>query len=297
MADKTCINIHFDSLGWTLSKDPAAFHDPSFFDIADRFFAVSGKYGFKYTIFVIGRDLGNPDVAARVKAWAENGHEIGNHSYGHKLNFGSLNYNELETEVMKSHEMIANVCGKEPRGFAAPGWSSSDNLTDILRKNGYLYDTSVFPSYFMWIASVKAWWNFRGDDRRGAILQRKDRLTNLFADRKPYISKGLLEIPLPVTAFLRIPCWHTMSFLLPKSCFEATLRSCLKLEYFSYVLHPADLIDSNDVKDAKNIERLNVSLEDKMSRLCGSIETIIKRSGEIVTLEEIARGVMDGKSA
>ena len=57
--------------------------DPSFLYSAERFFELGSKYNFKYTIFIVGKDLENPEVAARVRSWAESGHEIGNHSYTH----------------------------------------------------------------------------------------------------------------------------------------------------------------------------------------------------------------------
>ena len=108
---------------------------------------------------------------------------------------------------MRSHDIIAKVCGREPKGFIAPAWATSATLLDILIKNGYLYDTSVFPSYFMWPILAKLWWNFRNDERRSTVWQRRDSLANLFAGRTPFFSKGsslikkdregLLIFPLP----------------------------------------------------------------------------------------------------
>lgn len=310
MAKKSSFNINFDSLGWALSASPKGFLDPTYLHIAERFFELSNKYGFKYTIFIIGRDLENHRVAQRVKEWSEQGHEIGNHSYSHKQNLGYLDYNKLEMEVMKSHELITKVCGKEPKGFIAPAWATSAELIDILLKHNYLYDTSVFPSYFMYLASAKLWCNFRWDHRRGTIFQRRDRLVNLFASRKPYFSKGrslikkesggLLIIPLPVTPLLRIPCWHTMSFLLPRAIFSLILNLCLTQKYFYYLLHPTDLFDSNDIpanyRNIQNLERLNVSLAKKRQLFHNSIDMIIKRSSQLVTLEQIAKDIIaEGK--
>lgn len=302
MPDKSCININFDSLGWSLSAYGNGFTDPSFFHIADRFFELSDKYGFKYTIFIIGKDLENPQVAARVREWSDAGHEIGNHSYSHRQDIGCLSYGELEAEVMRSHELIAKACGKEPKGFIAPAWAASAELADILLKNGYLYDTSIFPSYFMWLCSAKVWWNFRNDERKGAVLRRKDRLANLFASRKPYFlngkslirksGSGLLIIPLPVTAFLRIPCWHTMSFFLPKPFFDFVLDGCLSQKYFYYLMHPADLFDRQDIapeyRDIQNLERLDIPLSRKARMAEERIEAIARRSSGIVTLRQIA---------
>ena len=42
----------------------------------------------------------------QIKKWHNNGHEIGNHSYNHLFNFGSLDSNNLKDEIFKTHEKI-----------------------------------------------------------------------------------------------------------------------------------------------------------------------------------------------
>lgn len=307
MSDKSCFNIHFDSLASGSLASSTDFSDPTFFDIADRFLELSGKRGFKYTISVIGRDLENPGVAQRIKEWSMAGHEIANHSYNHKENLGCLDYDELEMEVMKSHEIIAKVCGKEPKGFVAPGWAASTNLVNILLKHDYLYDTSVFPSYFMWLLLARIRWNCRNPDRKSTLLQRSDWTANLFACTKPYFSNGkslakketngLLIIPLPVTPILKIPCWHSMAFSLPKIVFNSVLASCLSRKYFYYVLHPADMMDKQDIPvnagDTEYIYRLNVPLAEKIRMFNDSTEQIFRHSSSIATLEQIAKEIRD----
>ena len=301
MAKKTCININFDSItSWLpLENKPIMLEDPAFY-WSDRFFYISQKYDFKYTIFVNGIDLEHSLAREKVSQWSKEGHEIANHSYSHKLNLGSLSVDDIEDELMRSHEIISKVTGKEPRGFVAPGWSFSTNLMKILKKNGYLYDTSVFPSYFMWAASIKLWLKARENSRRRIILDRKDRLFNLFARRKPFMIEGMLTIPLPVTPFARIPCWHTMAMLLPQPVFGKVLNSCLKLDYFYYLLHPVDLMEQKDIPNdfgsSDPIERIDITLPEKIELLQRNLEKIIKKSAQITTLECIAKEILDENS-
>jgi len=306
MAGLTAFSMNFDSLGWGFSVKNKDFIDPTFFQIADRFFEFAHAYQFKYTFFVIGQDLEHPAVAERVKYWSEQGHEIGNHSYTHPQNIGCLSYNEIEREVLKTHDIITRVCGKEPRGFIAPSWSTSTNLIDILLKNGYLYDTSLVPSYVLWLAVAQNWWNFKRDPRRKDILQRKDRLANLIGSRKPYLAnessltlrqqEGLLILPLPVTPLFRWPCWHTLAFALPKAMFHHILKTCLKnLDHFYYLIHPADLITLADIPDEyqqmKTIHRLEVPLDQKKQLYEESLKIIADRSDRMVTMEEMAQSI------
>ena len=304
----TAFNMNFDSLGWGFSARHERFKDPTFFRIIDRFFEFGQKHNFKYTLFVIGQDLEHPAVAERVKLWCEQGHEIGNHSYTHPQNIGYLSYNKLELEVMKSHEIITRICGKEPRGFIAPSWATSTDLIDVLQKNDYLYDTSLFPSYVLWLAIAQNWWNFRRDPRRRDILQRKDLWANLIGSRTPYLAtgksltahqeEGLLVLPLPVTPWLRLPCWHTMAFLLPPSLFQKILTTCLKnYTYFYYLIHPADLITLEDIprqyQHMTTIHRLEVPLEEKEKLYRNALNIIISLSRNMVTMEEMAQSIIN----
>jgi len=155
MARLAAIDINFDSLGWAFSLSRPDFRDPTYFGVADRFLALAERFGFKYTIFVIGQDLENPEVAARVRDWHQQGHEIGNHSWHHHANLGALHPDAIEREVMRAHERITEVCGAEPRGFIAPAWSTSGELLRVLDRHDYLYDTSQFSSYVMWLIATK----------------------------------------------------------------------------------------------------------------------------------------------
>ena len=298
----SCININFDSLGWCSGVESRLHLDPTFFDVADRFFAYAEKYDFKYSIFLIGQDLESPEVRSRVREWAQAGHEIGNHSYHHYPNLGSLPRPTIEYEVLKSHEVIESACGREPRGFIAPAWTTSPDLVDVLLNANYLYDTSIFPSYFMWLVIAKLWYNFRRDPRQRQIIQRKDWWANLFASHKPYFvngrslirkqKNGLLILPLPTTPLARIPCWHTAAFFFPRSLFEYALKTCMQGKYFYYVTHPADLIDQNDIPSDQqpngNLERLDISLTTKQELFDRLLNIIQQRSRAMVTIEELA---------
>jgi peptidoglycan/xylan/chitin deacetylase (PgdA/CDA1 family) len=306
MAELSGISLHFDSLGWALSLNRQESLDPTFFRVADRFFLRAHKYGFQFTIFVIGQDLENPEVAARVKDWHSQGHEIANHSYHHKANLGSLSYHEIEDEVMRSHDVISKACGSEPQGFTAPAWATSADLVDVLTKHNYLYDTSLFPSYFMWLISAKLYWNFRGDSRRNSMLQRRDRWKNLLGRRMPHFAHGaaapngqrrrLLIVPLPVSPYLRIPCWHTMTFVLAGRLFQKVLRSTLRQRYFYYVVHPADLMDLSDMGPGHRsphgvFERMGLPIASKESLLDDSLAVIRRHSRQVVPLKTIAQAV------
>jgi peptidoglycan/xylan/chitin deacetylase (PgdA/CDA1 family) len=304
------ININFDSLGWALQTNND-FEDPTFFLVADRFMELADKHDFKYTIFVIGKDLENPAVRKVVKEWYNLGHEIGNHSYYHRPDFGSLSYLELEADIWRSHNLIKKACQKDPVGFIAPGWATSKTLTKVLIEKGYKYDTSLFPSWFMYLAEAKFLWNFKNDERRFDLFRREDYIANLLGTSKPFFTNGeslyknyengrLLILPLPTTKYMKIPCWHTMKFMMPERLFTYSMNNTLRSEFFYYLIHPTDLMDLNDVpKEYQNkvkvLERIDVPYRKKLELMEKSILKIKKHSASMKTLSEISDKIIRGR--
>jgi len=139
------ISIHLDSLNQAYGF-PKGFRDPSFFEGMDRFFQIANRYQTPLSIFVIGKDLQNPEIFSRVRDWSNAGHEIGNHSWSHPVNLGRLSPEKIRDEISRTHEIITKCIGKEPKGFIAPAWATSKLLVNTLIDLDYLYDTSVFPS-------------------------------------------------------------------------------------------------------------------------------------------------------
>lgn len=307
---KVCLNINFDSLFSPLSIDHRKFLDPSYFQIADRFMEEADRGDFRYTIFVIGRDLENSSVFSRVREWAQAGHEISNHSWSHHPNLGALPRSRIEEEVLRSHEIITRCTLREPRGFASPGWSTSSELVEILSRTGYLYDTSIFPSPVIVLALLKLQLNARRHgDFDASWFRRRDKKAAFLAPQQPYFIRpdslvaahpdGLLELPLPTTV-LRLPCWHTLSFysLIGERGIRRLIRRAARASsVFYYLMHPADLADPGRDLDAALVhrhanelatfERLGVPLGRKLRLFREAMEEV-RRVGAIVTLEEIA---------
>ena len=292
---KTSFVIHFDSLFWPLKKESELI-DPSYFKIADRFFRLAEKYGFKYTIFVIGKDLENPAIREKIKCWHEAGHEIANHSYSHDINLGTFKKEKIKEDVLRSHELIYRATGEEPRGFVSPAWSISDNLLEVLKEAGYSYDISAFPSYFMFPMLLKlAALNKKNPEKQPNGESIGKSLLNFLMPKQPYKKNGIVVLPLPVTPILQMPCWHTASFIFGKNLFNGVLRKCLSAyDNFYYVMHPADLADLNDIPaefrdKLEMFERMNVPLAEKEKHLDLSFQTMLGERKEIVTLGQMSK--------
>jgi peptidoglycan/xylan/chitin deacetylase (PgdA/CDA1 family) len=296
------ININFDSLNENLGF-PQGFRDPSYFEVFDSFMEFSTKYNFKYSIYMIGRDLENPEISARVRDWSQMGHEIGNHSYTHHLNIGGLKKEKLEHEIMKSHELIGKTTGKAPRGFICPGWSTSKKVIEILIENNYLYDTSLFPSLIMYPSVLKNAFNHIGHKKKfKEIVSRRDYLFPLYKPLTPFYAdknfktvnasakEKILIMPLPTISRFSFSMWHTLIFIFGVEKSKKRLSNYLNhYKYFYYLMHPADLMDIAVVKDTKHtIERMEVSYDVKANYVTEAFELIKQSKRPIVTMEQLA---------
>jgi polysaccharide deacetylase family protein (PEP-CTERM system associated) len=56
---------------------------------------------------------------------------------------------DFEQDIRKSLEILSSIINQEIVGFRAPAWSVNDHnksfVVSILKKNGFLYDSSIFP--------------------------------------------------------------------------------------------------------------------------------------------------------
>ncbi len=134
--------VYYESIGRATppAAPPAAFTQgiPRLLDLFDR-------YGARATFFVCGRDL--PAQAHVLAEMVRRGHEVANHSAAHRNGYARLNRAELHEDVLTAHERIAAATGRPPVGFKAPGFSFNAHLPGVLAELGYLYDSSVLPTY------------------------------------------------------------------------------------------------------------------------------------------------------
>ena len=102
------------------------------------------KYNTNATFFTLG------EVAEKypeyVKSIEERGHEIACHGYSHS-NLFELGKEKFEKELVKSTKILRKVA-KKVIGYRACSFSLDQEtkwLIGLLKKNGYKYDSSVFP--------------------------------------------------------------------------------------------------------------------------------------------------------
>lgn len=102
-------------------------------DTADLL-AILDKYQVKTTFFMTGGWVESyPDD---VKAIAEAGHDLGNHSENHKQ-MSQLGMAECKEEIQKVHDKVKELTGKDMILFRPPYGDYNDTLIDAANELGY----------------------------------------------------------------------------------------------------------------------------------------------------------------
>lgn len=298
------ISLNFDSLNEAYGYPPG-FRDVSFFAAFDRLAALAAAYALPLSVYVIGRDLAHPDHAARVKEWHAAGHEIGNHSWSHDARLGALPAEVIRQEIGQAHDALAQVTGVAPEGFIAPAWSVSRPVVAELVRLKYRYDTSVFPSLFLYPLVLKSLLSHAMHFEKGRrILTRRDWHLPLRAPLEPYFvdsdfrrqaSGGdgrLLMLPLPARRRWSLCCWHTAGFFLG---WDRHYRNVAELsaerEGFYYLIHPADFLAAEDLSPSHRhyLERMDVPVAEKLRRLEEVFRILAASPRGVTTMGQKAR--------
>lgn len=241
--------------------------------------------GLKLTVFVVGRDATLPENRAALEALAEDGHEIGNHSHNHLQWLHKLSDGELEDEIGVSEEALEQVTGQRPRGFRGPGFALNERVLRVLRRRGYRYDCSTFPTFLGPLARAYYFMSARKLDKEEAE-ERKNLFGGVRDGLRPirpfYWELGaegrLLEIPVTTTPLLRTPL-H-LSYLLYLARFSTaaarlylhgTLGACRAAGVEpSFLIHPLDFLSGESCPELRFFPAMDMPQKEKL-RVTGRV--------------------------
>ena len=260
------------------------------------------RHGIKVTLFVVGKDLEEDTQGARIIAdLAKAGHEIASHSYSHPYDLVRLGYEGITTELNRAAAAIAQVTGKSPIGFRAPGYEISGELIALLCERGYRYDSSTFPAipYYLAKATVMAALRVAGR-KSGSILGtpkvlRAPRAPYRPAADEPYRRGTLpiIELPVTVTPLLRLHVIGTTLVISPEWLRHRLTASALGTMHFNLELHGIDLADAaTDGISPELVRRqpdLRVALDSKLAALDRTLTQARDAGARFLTLAQAAQ--------
>jgi len=106
-----------------------------------RILEMLDRHGVPATFFVTGVDaMLHPDMLAAILKSGKN--EVGVHGWIHEFP-PRLADGEEERLLDRAIAYLTQATGKRPAGYRAPSWAFSGVTLDLIRKKGFLYDSSL----------------------------------------------------------------------------------------------------------------------------------------------------------
>jgi peptidoglycan-N-acetylglucosamine deacetylase len=285
---------------WSYMKthgDPAWQQFPSYLDVAvPRILEFLKARHLRISFFIVGQDAALERNRAALRALADAGHEICNHSFNHEPWLHLYSEEQLDAELAKAELHIEAATGMRPIGFRGPGFSLSNTTLKVLAKRGYLYDASVFPNllnplaraYFFATSNLS---KEEKEQRKALFGTWSDALKPLKPYRWELEGRTLLEIPVTTMPFFKVPI-H-LSYVLYLSKFARPLaRLYFRFALFmcaltrtqpSILLHPLDFLGREDVKELAFFPGMDLPRADKLA-LVGEALDVMAQRYELVTM-------------
>ena len=110
---------------------------------AERLLDMLREWDVRSTWFIPGHSAETyPQIVERIVAA---GHEIGNHGYLHSRPKSP----EDEAAILDhGNDVLTRMTGQRPAGYRSPGAGLSQNMVELLRTRGFLYDSSLMGNDF-----------------------------------------------------------------------------------------------------------------------------------------------------
>lgn len=279
---------------------------PSYLDIVvPRFIEFLAERDLKITVFVVGQDAALKENREALAMIPVNGHEVGNHSFHHEPWLHLYSEEKIEEEFARTEDALQAATGETPVGFRGPGFSLSPDVLKVLKRRGYQYDCSTFPTFLGPLARMYYFMTAQLDPEE---KKERKKLFGTFSEGfrpvKPYhwdLDAGrLLEIPVTTMPFFKVPV-H-VSYLLYLDQFSRGLamtywRMALAMCRLSGVapsllLHPLDFLGCDDDVDLAFFPAMQVESGRKLSFVSRVIE-LLAESWTVGTMAEHALAVSE----
>ena len=280
---------------------------PSYLDIVvPRVVELLARQGLTITFFIVGQDAALAKNKDALEAIAAAGHEIGNHSFHHEPWLHLYSPEAIDAEIAMAEDAISSATGKRPDGFRGPGFSVSRAVLETLKRRGYAYDASTFPTFLGPIARAYYFATARLSpeerEKRNALF---GTWSEGFRPLKPYKWKldggDLLEIPVTTMPLGRIP-FHLSYILflaqrsrrLAKAYFKTALRLCrLRGVEPSLLLHPLDFLGGDDIDALKFFPAMKMSGVEKVE-ICEELLADFRDAFNVLPMGAHARRIGAG---
>lgn len=297
------VSLNLDNK-WTYLKlhgDPSWRWLPTYFDVLiPRVLSFLRERKLRITVFLTGQDAAMPEHRDLIRSLVADGHEIGNYSFHNEPGLASYLPADLQADIARAEEQIADTAGYHPVGFRSPGFTISHEILSAIAERGYLYDSSTLPRYFSMAART-----FR---LRAAALAPDYRkpgngLVWGWPDARrpvnPYLwqlgPSELLEIPVATALGLRTPMHSGYALSFPRPSGSLALpyvRTAIWLcsaagRQPSVLLNALDFISADTAPELASVPSMKMPIGEKLE-LLGKLVDLWRSKYTLATLREQA---------
>ena len=286
--------------------DPAWQSLPTYFStVVPRIHRTFAELGVTATAFVVGLDLTVPENHDPILSLHEAGYEIGNHSYAHRVDFDRLDEAASTTEIARTEDALVSLGIAKPAGFRGPSFRLSQHVLETLIARGYIYDSTIFPTFAGPLARVYYRLRIRSDgSAEAAPTDLFGSLRDGFRSLRPYRwvndTGALIELPVSTFPAIRMPIHFTYyNFLadVSTSVADTYLRAAMRLYRLLDVtpcllLHPTDFIGADDSCCPRFLPGMQRPSAVKIATITRAL-TRIAHDHELVSLVRIAQAAAE----
>lgn len=245
----------------------------------NRFLNFCESLNIHATIFVISRDITDFTKNILVKAMRDK-HELADHSAHHDFNLHRQTEETIVSNLESSKNKFKIFFDSSPSGFRAPAYLSSPVLLKQLSKNGFLYDSSYFPSPWYFLIKNAFLLYYKANNIPSAS---SSHWANAFSSQKIHFldkpCENLIEIPLS-TGRYRFPLTGATLLISPQPLRTMILKSLLPLTNIVLGLHIIEFCDLYTDKMHFNYQKhhpeLKIPIETRMKILKSSVLFLMK---------------------
>jgi len=274
------LSLDLDNL-WSYMKthgDPGWEDFPSYLDlVVPRVLDFLKERNLTITFFIVGQDAALTKNQAALRAITDHGHEVGNHSFRHEPWLQLYTDDELETEIASAEDAIAEATGHRPTGFRGPGFSVSESVLRVLKRRGYRFDASTFPTFLGPLA--RAYYFFTAkltpeqrEERKLLFGGFRDGLRSTDVYQWQLAEGALTEVPVTTMPVVKLPFHFSyliylagFSPALARFYFRAALVICRTFRVQpSMLLHPLDFLGKDDLDALGFFPGMSVSADVKL---------------------------------
>lgn len=274
---------------------------PTYLDtVVPRALSFLKERNLKITFFIVGQDAALEKNLEALGQISSDGHEIGNHSFHHQPWLHLYSETEIENEFAQAEEHIERATSRRPIGFRGPGYSLSPATLRVLARRGYKYDASTLPTFLGPLARAYYFMTAKlteEEKKKRQILfgKLRDGLQPLKPYRWQVEGQTLIEIPVTTMPLFKVPIHFSYllylslySTSLALQYFQTALRLCrMRRVQPSLLLHPLDLLGSDDTRDLSFFPGMKVTSGKKLEVVSRALQ-LMSEQFNVLTLQQHA---------